>query len=61
LTGAGFGGCVVICGKRGIEDALRAAIPGVIEAEAGDGALEAGHRDESRCGTHESVRHIGTE
>jgi galactokinase len=39
LTGAGFGGCVVICGKRGIEGALRAAIPGVFEAEAGAGAL----------------------
>jgi galactokinase len=57
LTGAGFGGCVVICGTRGIEGALRAAIPGVIQAESGDGALGAGHRDESRCGTHECVRH----
>ena len=40
LTGAGFGGCVVICGERGIEGALRAQIPGVMEAETGDGALE---------------------
>jgi galactokinase len=40
LTGAGFGGCVVICGERGMETALRAAIPGLIEAEAGNGALE---------------------
>jgi galactokinase len=39
LTGAGFGGSVVICGERGIEGALRAALPNVIEAEAGPGAL----------------------
>jgi len=40
LTGAGFGGCVVICGARAVEDALCAAIPGLMQAVAGDGALE---------------------
>ncbi len=40
LTGAGFGGCVVICGEQRIADALQAAIPGIMNAESGDGALE---------------------
>jgi galactokinase len=40
LTGAGFGGSVVICGERSIEDALRAAIPEIMQAEAGPGALD---------------------
>jgi galactokinase len=39
LTGAGFGGCVVICGERECASALRAAIPNAIEADAGPGAL----------------------
>ena len=39
LTGAGFGGCVVICAERSRAQTLRAAIPGLIEAEAGQGAL----------------------
>ena len=50
LTGAGFGGCVVICGNSGIEGALREAIPGVIEAEAGNGALAEGATWRSRAG-----------
>jgi galactokinase len=40
LTGAGFGGCVVICGERERAPALRAAVAGLMDAEAGDGALE---------------------
>jgi galactokinase len=48
LTGAGFGGCVVICGEPEREDALRAKVPGLMRAEPGDGAMSAAWR--SRAG-----------
>jgi galactokinase len=39
LTGAGFGGCVVICCERARLARIRDAMPGSIEAEPGNGAL----------------------
>jgi galactokinase len=40
LTGAGFGGSVVICCERARMGAIRRALPEAIEAEPGPGALE---------------------
>jgi galactokinase len=39
LTGAGFGGCVVVCCERARAAALRDALPGAMEAEPGPGGL----------------------
>jgi galactokinase len=40
LTGAGFGGCVVIAADRSRAASIRAALPQAMEAEPGPGALE---------------------
>jgi galactokinase len=39
LTGAGFGGCVVICCDRPSTAAIRKAIPNAMDAASGDGTL----------------------
>jgi galactokinase len=44
LTGAGFGGCAVICCERSRVSMLRAAIPDAIEVEAGRGVGLTGPR-----------------